>query len=366
MRIDHITLYQVELPLRHPFEASFGTVHARSSLLVKLESDGLEGWSEAPHLPLPVNLPEFMAGGKALMAEYILPTAVGRAFDHPGEIFDWFTGLKGNEVSRAAVEMAAWDLYARACGLPLNKCLGSSRSTADVGTSIGAKDPARLLEAVAAAIAAGYKRVKVKIGPGCDCSLLDPIRSKYPDLPLMVDANAAYSLADVDTLRGLDALNLMMIEQPLAPDDLIDHARLQRQIATPVCLDESIRSSHGARKAAEAGSCRIINIKPARVGGFAESLKIIETCKAHGMGAWIGGMLESSIGRAALQHLAAAEGITLPSDITGSATYLAEDVADGFAPKDGVVTLPDTPGLGIDVDEDRLARLTTYKADFPS
>jgi O-succinylbenzoate synthase len=366
LTIERVMLYQVELPLRRPFQASFGTVTARSSLLVKLEADGLVGWSEAAHLPLPVNLPEFMSGGKALMVEHILPTAVGRSFAHPGEVAGWFAGLKGNEVSRSAVEMAAWDLYASACGLPLCRCLGASRSSAEVGTSIGAKDPARLLDAVAAAVGAGYKRVKVKIAPGADRELLGAIRGKYPDLPLMADANAAYSLGDVEVFREIDAFGLMMIEQPLAADDLIDHARLQRQISTPICLDESIRSAHGARKAAEAGSCRIVNIKPARVGGLAESLEVLEVCKAHGMGAWVGGMLESAVGRAALQHFAATDGITLPSDITASDTYLAGDVADGFAPADGVVTLPDTPGLGVVVDEERLRQFTRFEFALPS
>lgn len=364
MKIERITLYQVELPLRRPFEASFGTVHARSSLLVKIESAGLEGWSEVAHLPLPINLPEFMSGGKALLTEHILPSAVGRAFGHPREIAGWFEGLKGNEVSRAAVEMAGWDLYASARGLPLYKCLGASRNTAEAGTSIGVKDPRALLDAVATGIAAGYKRIKIKIAPGSDKALLAPVRQRYPDVPLMADANAAYSLNDADALQRLDELRLMMIEQPLAPDDLIDHARLQKQISTPICLDESIRSADGARKAGEQGSCRIINIKPARVGGLAESLRILEVCKTHGMGAWVGGMLESSVGRSALQHLAAVDGVTLPSDITASDTYLAGNVAKGFAPVDGVVTLPDRPGLGIEIDTDRLKHFTRYKAEF--
>jgi O-succinylbenzoate synthase len=365
LTIERITLHQVELPLRRPFEASFGTIRARTSLLLKVEADGLAGWSEAAHLPLPVNLPEFMSGGKALLIEHILPNSVGRSFAHPGEIAGWFAGLKGNEVSRAAVEMAAWDLYAKICGLPLCRCLGASRNTAEVGTSIGAKDPERLLDAVAAAVGAGYKRVKVKIAPGADRRLLEGIRRKYPELPLMADANAAYSLADVEVFREMDALRLMMIEQPLAADDLIDHARLQRQISTPICLDESIRSAHGARKAAEAGSCRIMNIKPARVGGLAEALEVLEICRIHRMGAWVGGMLESAVGRAALQHFAAADGVTLPSDITASDTYLAGDVADGFAPVDGVLTLPDAPGLGITVDPGRLKEFTRFQASFP-
>lgn len=361
MRIERATLYHVELPLVRPFVCGFGEVASRGELLVKLESADHAGWGTAPHLPFPTNLPEFMAGGKALLAGCILPAVVGKELSSPRHVAECWGGLRGNNISKSAVEMAAWDLFAVAAGLPLFRYIHSAGNTAEVGASIGIAKEDEVLAAVKRAVQGGYKRVKIKISPGADVEVVKLIRRHCGDIPLMVDCNSSYTLAQADVLKALDGLGLMMIEQPLAYDDIVDHARLQGQLATPICLDESITSAADARKAIELGSCRIINIKPGRVGGIAESLEILALCRRHGLGAWIGGMLESAVGKAALAHVATAEGVSYPSDLTPGSCYLKEDIAPAPLPDRGVITLGDRPGIGVAVDEALLAKYCQEK-----
>jgi O-succinylbenzoate synthase len=226
------------------------------------------------------------------------------------------------------------------------------------------KDHSLLVDDVCRAVDEGYKRIKVKIRPGSDVEVVAAIRDRFADLPLMVDANSAYALKDIDALKALDRYDLMMIEQPLGPDDIVDHAKLQQQMETPICLDESILSAEDARKAAQLGSCKVINIKPGRVGGLAESLKILEVCKGHGVGAWVGGMLESGLGRAFLDHLAAQDGISFPGDLTPGSSYLAEDITEGPGVRDGTIVLGDKPGIGLQIKEDVLDRYLRDKTEI--
>ena len=361
LRIDKVTLYHVELPLKAPFATSFGTVEARCTLLIKLESQGLVGWGSAAHLPAPVYVPEFLEAGKRLLADHILPRVVGRTLASPSDVVDCYSGLRGNNLSKAGIEMAAWDLFAVAAGQPLWRYLGGTSRTAEVGVSIGVKEEGALLAEIAQAVDDGYKRVKIKIRPGADVGIIRAVRDRFSDVPLMVDANSAYSLSDADTLKELDRFGLMMIEQPLAPDDIVDHAKLQQQIETPICLDESILSAEDARKAAELGSCRAVNIKPGRVGGLAESLRILEVCKDRGLDVWVGGMLESGLGRAFLNHLAVQDAITLPGDLTPSRSYLKEDITDAPVPRSGVITLGDDPGVGVEIKQEVLAKYLQEK-----
>jgi len=364
LTIENVTLYHVELPLRSPFTTSFGTVEARGTLLVRLQSGDLCGWGSAAHLPAPVYVPEFLQAGKLLLAEHILPRTVGLPLAAPADIAKCYSGLRGNNLSKAALEMAAWDLFAKANAKPLYEQLGSTRNVAEVGISIGVKQADALLAEIAKSLEDGYKRIKIKIRPGADVSVIQQVRGTFPDVPLMVDANSAYGLSDVDTFRKMDQFGLMMIEQPLAADDIVDHAKLQKQIATPICLDESIFSAQDARKAGEMGSCKVINIKPGRVGGLAESLRILTVCRTYGLDAWVGGMLESGLGRAFLNHLAVQDGVTLPGDLSPSNAYLAEDIADSPPVRKGLIMLGDEPGVGVKVKEDILDKCLKDKLEF--
>jgi O-succinylbenzoate synthase len=264
-------------------------------------------------------------------------------------------------MAKAAVEMAAWDLDAKQRGVPLSARLGGSRARIASGVSIGIQDSLAELEAkVRRELEAGYQRIKIKIKPGWDLAPVEMIRARFGPIPLMVDANAAYTIADADHLRALDRFDLMMIEQPLDYDDISNHAALQRALRTPICLDESIKSVHLAEDAIAAGACRIINIKPGRVGGFAESIRLHDVCASHAVPVWHGGMLESGIGRAANLHLSTLPNFSLPGDIAASKRYFNPDLIDPpieVAP-DGTVAVPGGPGIGVEILADRIERAT--------
>jgi O-succinylbenzoate synthase len=269
-------------------------------------------------------------------------------------------------MARAAVEMAAWDLSARLQGVSLSERLGGVREAVPVGVSIGLQERDELLhEKVAGYLAEGYARIKVKIKPGRDVEMLAGLRERFPDARIMADANSAYRLADADRLRELDALDLMMIEQPLAYDDVWEHARLQERLETPVCLDESVKSVEGARLALELGACRIINIKPGRVGGHASSLRIHDLMAERGLPVWCGGMLESGVGRAHNVALASLAGFTLPGDISASRRYWERDIVEPeFEVRDGTMAVPDGPGIGVEPDVERIGKLAVRRAAF--
>jgi O-succinylbenzoate synthase len=269
-------------------------------------------------------------------------------------------------MAKASVEMAAWDLAARAEGISLSQKLGGEREVVPVGVSVGLKPTdEELHEQVQGYIEDGYARVKIKIKPGRDIEMLAGLRERFPDIAFMADANSAYSLADVDKLRELDALGLMMIEQPLSYNDFLDHARLQAQIETPVCLDESIKSEGDLALALHLGSCRIVNVKPGRVGGFAVSRRIHDTMRLEGLPVWCGGMLESGVGRAHNVALASLPGFTLPGDISASRRYWERDiVSPEFEVADGMMKVPRGPGIGVDLDIERIQSLTVREASF--
>jgi O-succinylbenzoate synthase len=271
-------------------------------------------------------------------------------------------------MAKASLEMAVWDLWARREGRPLHTLLGGRGGRIQAGVSVGLQaSPEALVERVAAEVAAGYRRVKIKIKPGQDFDLVRAVRARFPDLPLMVDANSAYGLDDFDRLRALDRLGLTMIEQPLAWDDLVDHARLQRTLRTPLCLDESIRSMDDARRALDLGSCRVINVKVGRIGGFASLLELHEHCLMRGVPLWCGGMLESGVGRLANVHLQTLPGFTLPGDTSASSRIFAEDLVDPpveVAP-DGTIAVPEGPGFGHALVLARVERATRFVETWP-
>ena len=367
MKLERIEVRRLRLPLLHPFETSFGRTAAKEFLLVAASADGVTGYGECVADVDPFYLPETCDTAAHVIRDFLAPIALSRAFADPREVWPAFARVRGHEMAKAALEMAVWELAARREGRPLHALLGGRGGEIAAGVSVGIQpDDAALVERVAAEAAAGYRRVKIKIKPGRDRASVAAVRARFPRLPLMADANSAYTLDDVALFEELDGFDLMMVEQPLGWDDVVDHAALQRAIRTPVCLDESIRSADDARHAADLGACRIVNIKPGRVGGFASSLAVHDLCVARGIPVWCGGMLESGIGRLANVHLQTLPGFTLPGDTSASARYFAEDVVDPpvTVSAEGTIAVPERPGIGHDIVWPRVERATLAREVF--
>jgi O-succinylbenzoate synthase len=362
--IDRLQLRLVRLPLVAFFETSFGRIYDRSFILVSVEGGGITGIGECVADVDPFYSPETNVTAWHVLRDFLAPLVLGRAFSDPRDVFPALARVRGHNMAKAAVEMAAWDLAARQAGVPLSRLLGGTRREIASGVSIGIQDSVeQLLEKIATELAAGYQRIKIKIKPGWDTAVVETVRRRFPAVPLMVDANAAYTLADADRLAALDAFSLMMIEQPLEYDDIRDHATLQRQLATPICLDESIHSPRDAREAIDVGACRIINIKPGRVGGHAESMRVHDVCAGHGVPVWHGGMLESGIGRAHNIHLASLPNFSIPGDIAASRRYFVPDLIEPAidVSASGTITVPTDPGIGVTINWDRLNAGTIEK-----
>jgi len=351
----------VKLPLVHFFETSFGRIDDKHFILVRVDGDGVTGYGECVAEQDPYYSSETNATVWHIIEEFVAPRVLGVEFAHPRDVFPALKAIRGHNMAKAAVEMAAWDLFAKQRGEPLSRVLGGTSDRIASGVSIGIQ---RSLEELAAKVerelAAGYRRIKIKIKPGWDLDAVEAVRARFADVPLMVDANAAYTSADAAHLAALDRYGLMMIEQPLDYDDIGDHAVLQRQLKTAVCLDESIKSVNIAREAIAAGACRIINIKPGRVGGFSESIRLHDLCAAHGIPVWHGGMLESGIGRAANIHLSTLPNFSLPGDVAASKRYFNPDLIDPpiEVAADGTIAVPQGPGLGVAICEDRIEHAT--------
>ena len=361
MRIDRLDLRLCRLPLVSFFETSFGRSYDRTFLLVRLEGAGHEGWGEAVAEANPYYSSETTETAWHIITEFLAPRVLGRVFEHPREIFDAMRPIRGHNMAKAALEMAAWDLYARSLAQPLSQVLGGTRARIASGVSIGIQDSLdQLQEKIDRELAAGYQRIKIKIKPGWDLAAVEMVRATFGNIPLMVDANAAYALSDAAHLGRLDVHQLMMIEQPLDYDDVSDHALLQQTLATPICLDESIHTVRIARDAIAAGACRIINIKPGRVGGHRESIRLHDLCAEHGIPVWHGGMLESGIGRAHNIHLASLPNFSLPGDIAASKRYYEPDLIDPpiEVAADGTIAVPDEPGIGVRIVAERVDRAT--------
>lgn len=361
MKIDRLDVRLLKLPLAHFFETSFGRVYDRTFLLIRLEGEGQVGWGEAVAEANPYYSSETTETAWHIITEFLAQRVVGKTFEHPREVFPAMKRVRGHNMAKAGVEMAAWDLYARIQGQPLSAVLGGTRDRIASGVSIGIQDSLdQLVAKVEKELAAGYKRIKIKIKRGWDINAVEAVRAKFPDILLMVDANAAYSAGDGAHLAKLDAYKLMMIEQPLEYDDVMDHVQLQREIATPICLDESIHTVRIARDAIEAKACKIINVKPGRVGGHAESIALHDLCQANGIPVWHGGMLESGIGRAHNIHLASLPNFTLPGDVAASKRYYTPDLIEpGIeVSPDGTIPVPTGPGIGVNIVEERVNAAT--------
>ena len=367
MRIDRLELRLLRLPLVRFFETSFGRVDERLFLLVTVEENGASGVGECVADANPYYSAETTRTAWHIISEFLAPLVLGRSFSHPREIFGALAPVRGHQMAKAAIEMAAWDLAARQQGVSLSTLLGGARSAIESGVSIGIQNSLdELVERVAIEWAAGYRRVKIKIKPGWDVDAVERVRARFGDIPLMVDANAAYGLADAARLAELDRFNLTMIEQPLDYDDIRDHATLQRQLRTAICLDESIYSVKAAAEAIEMGACRVINIKPGRVGGHAESVRLHDLAAAHGVPVWHGGMLESGIGRAHNIHLSTLPNFSLPGDVAASRRYYAPDLIDPEieVASDGTIAVPTAPGIGVQIVHDRVVAATQERMEL--
>lgn len=371
MRIERIELRLLRLPLVRFFETSFGRISERPFILVSVDADGLRGVGECVADANPYYSSETTATAWEIISKFIAPLVLGREFPHPRDIFPALGLIRGHNMAKAAVEMAAWDLHAQELGLPLCRVLGGAeafiRNGIASGVSIGIQDSLDgLVERVGAELQAGYRRIKIKIKPGWDLSAVDAVRSRFDGIPLMVDANAAYHLSDAVHLARLDPFDLMMIEQPLDYDDVMDHAELQERIRTPICLDESLHSVKVAAEAIRVGACRIINIKPGRVGGHAQSIALHDLAAEHGIPVWHGGMLESGVGRAHNIHLSTLANFTLPGDVAASRRYFSPDLIDPEIEvrADGSIAVPTGPGIGVNLVHDRIAAATEERIEL--
>ena len=364
MRIDQITLREIRLELKEPFRISSGEIRERRILLLELrDASGAQTWSECVAGEAPNYSPETIDTAWPAIVQYVAPRLLGRDIEHPGEVHELLEkDFRGHQMAKAGVEMGAWGLAAMLAGEPLSLFIGGARSEIAVGISLGIQpSPERLVEKARAAIAEGYRKIKIKIEPGHDVEWVRAVREALgPGAHLMADANNAYTLDDAERLAGFDALNLVMIEQPLAWDDLVRHAELQRRLKTPICLDESITSLERAQDMVTLGSGRIINIKPGRVGGFTSAIAIHDFCQDQSIPVWCGGMFESGIGRAYNVALASLPNFTIPGDVSPSARYWAQDVVSPeWTMTDGMMRVPlESRGIGVAVDEERIGALT--------
>ena len=360
MKLSEVELRRLKLPLVSPFRTSFGTQTERDVLVVKVTSPEAEGWAECSALEDPVYSPEYVQGAAEMMTRYLVP-ALRESGDVRAEtVAPTLAFIKGHRMAKAALETAILDAELKARGQSLGSFLGATKERVPSGVSVGIMDSIpQLLDAVEKYIAQGYLRIKLKIEPGWDVEPVKAVREKFgDDLLLQVDANTAYELADAPHLARLDPFNLLLIEQPLDEEDLVQHAELSKRIRTPVCLDESIVSAKVAADAVKLGSCAVVNVKPARVGGYLESRRIHDVCHAAGIPVWCGGMLETGIGRAANVALAALPGFTLPGDTSASDRYYKTDITEPFVLQDGHLPVPTAPGIGVTPIPDLLDAVT--------
>ncbi len=357
MKIDSITLYPLRMPLVAHFETSFGRIYDRECVLVKMEAEGLTGWGECAADRDPGYSYETTGTVLHILKEFVAPLIVGQDVSDAADFQRRVAPVRGHHLAKAGLEMALWDLLGKRDGKSLREMFGGIKERVDVGVSVGIQDStAELVKVVERFIEKGYRRIKIKIKPGRDVSEADAVRKAFPDIKLQVDANSAYSLDTAHVLQPLDALNLLLIEQPLFEDDIWDHRLFQKQLKTAVCLDESVISPRHARYAIEMEACRIINIKPGRVGGLSQGIEIHDMCHKIGMPVWCGGMLETNVGRASNLAISSLPGFTLPGDISASDRYYRQDVTlETFSLNpDSTITVPSGPGLGVTVDEARV------------
>lgn len=358
MKIKRIELIEINLPLVHFFETSFGRTYERRIILARVEDEeGAEGWGECTAGETPSYCEEWTESCWYVLKDILSPMVLGVEFEKAADFARLMKAVRGNRMAKATLETAVWDLEAKKLGVPLWRHLGGVRNEIACGVSIGIQDSVeQLFEKIQTELDAGYQRIKIKIKPGWDFEVIERVRDKFGDILLMGDANSAYTLDDIDLFRRMDKFDLMMFEQPLAHDDMLDHVKLQREIETPICLDESIHTAADARKAIELNACKIINVKLGRVGGHAEAKQIEQITRENNIPVWCGGMLESGIGRAHNIAMSTLENFTLPGDVSASKRYWHEDIIEPAVSvsENGTITAPDAPGIGFEVKRDRI------------
>ncbi|MBI3984648.1 MAG: o-succinylbenzoate synthase [Candidatus Levybacteria bacterium] len=363
MKIKQIDLYKVEIPMVSSFTTSFGTVKEKPTVIIKITTDdGIIGFGEAAALPFPYYKPDTTDICVLVLKDYISPLVLNKGFKDVEELMMILKTIKNHNFAKTGLENAVWMAMSIKENRNLKDLLGGTQERIAVGESIGIKDSIEeTLEEIELRIKQGFRRIKIKIKPGWDIEVVKSIREKFGDIDLMVDANSSYTLDDLETLRTLDAFNLTMTEQPLADNDIVDHATLQKQIKTPICLDESIHSKEDARKAIEINACRIINIKPGRVGGLLESKKIHDVCKQRNVGVWCGGMLETGIGRAFNIAVASLPNYIYPADMSPVNFFYKDDLVDDsfIVDSEGFVAVPKTVGLGFKINEKKIEKYKT-------
>lgn len=368
MKADKIVLRRMQLDLKAPFQTSFGTTTVKDFYVTEVHTKDHIGYGECVADLDPLYSEETVGTCWHISEDFLIPWLFEQGeFAHPDDISKLFAPIRRNNMAKSALEGAYWDLFAKQQGISLAKAIGGTKEKIDVGVSIGIQktldDMFRLVDTF---LNQGYRRMKIKIKPGQDVEVMTALREKFGDIPMMADANSAYTLDDIDIFKELDKLNLLMIEQPLAHDDIFDHAKLQKQLKTPICLDESIHSVEDARKAIEMGSTRTINIKIGRVGGITEAKKIHDLCEAHNIPVWCGGMLESGIGRAHNIAITSLSNFKIPGDTSGSSRYWNEDIINPevIVSPDGTITVPTDPGIGYQPVPALLDKYTVAKKEY--
>jgi o-succinylbenzoate synthase len=364
MKIEAITIRELQIPLVHFFETSFGRTYERRVMLVTLHCDGLEGWGECVAGEAPYYSEEYIEGAWDVIERYLGPALLGRTVESGRKVPFLLSRVREHRMAKGALENAVWDAEAQEKGLPLWKLLGGSRCEINCGVSIGIQDShEQLLQKVETELAAGYQRIKLKVKPGWDVDVLEKVRARWPDILLSCDANSAYTLQDIEHLKTFDRFKLLMIEQPLWSDDFYFHARLQNAIETAICLDEAIRSSRDAEAALELGACRIVNIKVGRIGGFSEAIAVHDMAERFGVPVWCGGMLESGIGRSHNIAVSTLPNFKLPGDVSASQRYWKEDIIDPevMVSPQGTIAVTNQPGSGYTLRADLIEELTVRK-----
>jgi O-succinylbenzoate synthase len=364
MKIEAITLREIQMPLVHFFETSFSRTYSRRILLATVHSEGADGWGESVVGEDPFYSSEWIESAWPTLKHYLVPALLGKRIESARECPALFAKVRGHQMAKAALENAIWEAEALQKNLPLWKLLGGTRTEIPCGVSIGIQDSVdQLLDKIQTELAAGYRRIKVKVKPGWDINVLEKIRSRWADITLSCDANSAYTLDQVEHLRKFDQFHLLMIEQPLWNDDIYYHARLQKELRTAVCLDESIVSARSAAFAVETGACRIINVKVGRVGGFSEALAVHDVCHAHNIPVWCGGMLETGIGRAQNIALSTLANFSLPGDVSASKRYWKEDIIEPEVEvsAQGMIAISQQAGRGYRIKPDLIEKLTVRK-----
>jgi O-succinylbenzoate synthase len=364
MHIEAITLREIHMPLVHFFETSFGRTYSRKILLVTVHSEGIDGWGESVVGEDPYYSSEWIETAWPTLKHYLIPAMLGKKVESGRECPALYAKVRAHRMAKAALENAVWDAEATQKKQPLWKLLGGTRREIPCGVSIGIQDSVeQLLEKIQTELDAGYRRIKVKVKPGWDLNVLEKIRSRWADITLSCDANSAYTLDELEHLRKFDQFNLLMIEQPLWNDEIYYHARLQKELSTAICLDESIVNARSAAFATDIGACRIVNIKVGRVGGFSEAIKVHDVCQQHKIPVWCGGMLETGIGRGHNIALSTLPNFSLPGDVSASKRYWKEDIVEPeieVSPQ-GMIAISDQPGTGYRVKPDVIEKLTVRK-----